>query len=222
MEVRGFYGIEQGAASRDSGARAILASGCRHCRDLRPPPSACHAISRKGGTHLFFPARHKFSTVPAAMNDVAAQRTLQHGWSRGEPLEGLITREWLVTNSLGGYASGTIGGACTRRFHGQLIAALPAPLGRLMMFNHIEEVIQGPGICYRLSGDEHGDAKEVAYPEAGFLQELVLEEGLPVWRFTKDGIRLEKRVLMPHLQNTTYIIYRLLEGPAGLTLRLRP
>src|SRR5215472_452201 len=112
------------------------------------------------------------------MNDIAVERrTVQHGWSRGEPLEGLLTREWLVTNALGGYAAGTIGGACTRRFHGQLIAALPAPLGRIMMFNHIEEVLEGPdGICYRLSGDEHGDAKEVAYPEAGFLEEFVLEE----------------------------------------------
>jgi hypothetical protein len=41
-----------------------------------------------------------------------------------------------VTNGLGGYASGTIGGACTRRFHGLLIAAMPAPLGRVMMVNH--------------------------------------------------------------------------------------
>ena len=157
------------------------------------------------------------------MNDVAAaRRTVQHGWSRGEPLEGLLTREWLVTNALGGYAAGTVGGACTRRFHGQLIAALRAPLGRTMMFNHIEEVLEGPGICYRLSGDEHGDAKEVAYPEPGFLEEFVLEEGMPVWRFSKNGLRIEKRVLMPHLQNTTYIVYRLLEGPPRMTLRLRP
>ena len=41
----------------------------------------------------------------------------------------LITREWLVTNGLGGYASGTIAGVSTRRYHGLLIAALPAPLG---------------------------------------------------------------------------------------------
>ena len=45
--------------------------------------------------------------------------------------------EWLVTNGLGGYASGTISGACTRRYHGLLIAALPTPLGRFMMLNHL-------------------------------------------------------------------------------------
>jgi predicted glycogen debranching enzyme len=155
--------------------------------------------------------------------EVPSFRPTQVGWSRGDPMDTLVTREWLVTNGLGGYASGTIGGACTRRFHGQLIAALPAPLGRVMMFNHIEEVIAHPGgTCYRLSGDEHGDRKEVAYPEAGFLEEFVLENGLPVWRFSKNGIRIEKRVMMPHLQNTTYITYRLVEGPADLELRLRP
>jgi len=147
---------------------------------------------------------------------------VQAGWKRGDSLDALLTREWLITNSLGGYASGTIGGACTRRFHGQLIASLRAPYGRTMMLNHLEEVIEGDRLCYRLSGDEHGGGKEIAYPEAGFLEEFVLQCGIPVWRFSKNGIRIEKRVLMPHLQNTTYIIYRLLEGPPGLKLKLRP
>ncbi|MEA2337043.1 MAG: hypothetical protein QOE82_1050, partial [Thermoanaerobaculia bacterium] len=147
---------------------------------------------------------------------------IQSGWKRGDPRDELIAREWLVTNALGGYASGTIGGANTRRFHGFLIAALPAPLGRTMMFNHIEEVLEGPeGLCWRLSGDEHG-GREVAFPEDGILEEFAMENGRPVWRFSGNGIRLEKRVLMPHLQNTSYIAYRLLEGPAGLRLRLRP
>jgi predicted glycogen debranching enzyme len=146
----------------------------------------------------------------------------QTGWKRGDPRDELLTREWLVTNALGGYASGTIGGANTRRFHGFLIAALPAPLGRTMMFNHLEEVLEGPdGLCWRLSGDEHG-GREVAFPEDGILEEFVMENGRPLWRFSGNGIRIEKRVLMPHLQNTAYILYRLLAGPAGLRLRLRP
>src|SRR5262245_15389157 len=145
----------------------------------------------------------------------------QLGWQRGDPTEAMITREWLVTNGLGGYASGTIGGACTRRFHGLLIASLRAPLGRTMMFNHLEETLEGPdSLCWKLSGDETGVA--LSLPEAGLLEEFVLERGLPVWRFAKAGIRIEKRVVMPHLQNTTYIVYRLIEGPPGLALKLRP
>src|SRR5438876_5445679 len=99
---------------------------------------------------------------------------LQIGWRHGDPLDGLLTREWLVTNALGGYASGTIGGACTRRFHGLLIAALPAPLGRTMMFNHLAETLEGQdGLCWKLSGEENG--KTVSLPEIDFLEEFALE-----------------------------------------------
>jgi predicted glycogen debranching enzyme len=146
---------------------------------------------------------------------------VQPGWRRGESTEHLITREWLITNALGGYASGTIGGVSSRRFHGILIASLPTPLGRTMMFNHLEEVVSGPGVCFRLSADEQGK-REVNWPEPDFLEELVLERGLPVWRYSKNGIRIEKRMVMPHVQNTTYVHYRLLEGPPGLVLQLRP
>jgi len=148
---------------------------------------------------------------------------VQVGWRRGEAVEALVTREWLVTNALGGYAAGTIGGAATRRFHGYLIAALRAPLGRTMMLNHLEEVIEAPdGACYRLTGDEHGDRKEIAFPEPGFLEEFVLDCGLPLWRFSKNGIRIEKRVIMSHLQNATFVVYRLVEGPEGVRLKVRP
>ncbi len=147
---------------------------------------------------------------------------VQVGWKRGEPLEELVTREWIVTNGLGGYASGTIGGACTRRFHGKLIAAMPAPIGRAMMLNHLEETLVGSdGLRFKLSGDEHGTG-EATYPDPEFFAEFVLECGVPVWRYANSRIELEKRVVMPYAQNTTYIIYRLLRGPDDLMLLLRP
>ena len=55
--------------------------------------------------------------------------------------EPLLTREWLVTNGLGGYASASVSGACTRRYHGLLVASLPAPLGRMVMLSHFGEEI---------------------------------------------------------------------------------
>jgi predicted glycogen debranching enzyme len=147
---------------------------------------------------------------------------IQRGWKRGEPLEDLVSREWLVTNGLGGYASGTIGGACTRRFHGKLVAALPAPLGRTMMLNHLAEwITTADGRTFSLSGDERA-ARAVTYPDPEFLEEFALECGMPVWRYANDGIRIEKRVVMPYSQNTTYIIYRLIDGPPGVALHLRP
>src|SRR5438128_1476181 len=56
----------------------------------------------------------------------------------------LLTREWLVANGLGGYASGTVAGVVSRRYHGLLIAALPAPLGRMLMLNHLSELLRLP------------------------------------------------------------------------------
>src|SRR3954454_12936321 len=56
-----------------------------------------------------------------------------------------LQEEWLTTNGLGGYASGTVGGAITRRYHGLLIAALPNPLGRMMVLNAVSERIRRAG-----------------------------------------------------------------------------
>src|SRR5215471_17792511 len=56
--------------------------------------------------------------------------------------ETMVTREWLVTNGLGGYASGTVAGALTRKYHGLLIAALPAPFGRTVMLSHLQEQLR--------------------------------------------------------------------------------
>ena len=69
--------------------------------------------------------------------------------------ETLTAREWLVTNGIGGYASGTIAGVATRRYHGLLVAALPNPLGRSMMFNHLSEQVRLPdGRVRRLGSAE--------------------------------------------------------------------
>jgi predicted glycogen debranching enzyme len=128
--------------------------------------------------------------------------------------------EWLVTNGLGGYASGTISGACTRRYHGLLIAALPIPLGRLMMLNHLSvEIVLPDRHVGQLDREELPEESEA---DEAWLGDFQLEMGLPVWRYEVGAYRLEKRVLMPHLQNTVFVSYRLLDGPGQARLRLRP
>jgi predicted glycogen debranching enzyme len=154
-------------------------------------------------------------------DDVVTCRAIP--WSRAERSEPepLLTREWLVTNGLGGYASGTLAGVATRRYHGLLIAALPAPLGRLVMLNHLAERLLLPGGTQaRLGGLEREGELDV--PAAAALVEFRLEDGLPVWRYELGSYALEKRVLMPHQQNTTLIVYRLLAGHGRVSLRLRP
>ena len=70
--------------------------------------------------------------MPARSRPMDNRRSAAMPWHGADPgnTEPLLTREWLVTNGLGGYASGTVAGVATRRYHGLLIAALPAPLGR--------------------------------------------------------------------------------------------
>jgi predicted glycogen debranching enzyme len=131
-----------------------------------------------------------------------------------------LHREWLVTNGLGGYASGTVSGSITRRYHGLLIAALPNPLGRMMMLNGLSERLRLPDRRAVYTGAEElaGAAPENRLPLSGFS----LETGLPVWRYEVEGFVLEKRLLMPYRQNTVHISYRLLAGNGKLRIGLRP
>src|SRR5437764_2102570 len=100
----------------------------------------------------------------------------------GEHARQMLRREWLVTNGLGGYASGTISGAVTWRYHGLLIAALPAPLGRTMMLNHLEEWLRAPdGRALQFGGSEPSHLGEK--PAPNYLVEFRLETQLPYWRY---------------------------------------
>ncbi len=131
-----------------------------------------------------------------------------------------LREEWLVTNGLGGYASGTVRGDITRRYHGLLIAALPNPLGRTMMLNALSERLRLPDrrVCYIGTQELAGIAPEHILR----LSEFCLEAGLPVWRYEVDGFVLEKRLLMTYRQNTVRVSYHLLSGSGTLRLGLRP
>ncbi|HYV36900.1 MAG TPA: amylo-alpha-1,6-glucosidase [Gemmataceae bacterium] len=135
--------------------------------------------------------------------------------------ESLLSREWLLTNGLGGYASGTIAGAATRRFHGLLIANHPAPLGRIVMLNHLSELVRRQdGNTYRIGAEEFA-LGGLELHGIDHLTEFRLEAGLPVWRYDLGGLAFEKRLFMPHLQNTVHVHYRLVAGE-WLRLKLRP
>src|ERR1700733_11475251 len=76
----------------------------------------------------------------------------------GRASEAGLNCEWLATNGLGGYASGTLSGVITRRYHGYLVAALPVPFGRVMMLNELGEGLQLADNRYvQLSGEERGE-----------------------------------------------------------------
>ena len=134
----------------------------------------------------------------------------------------LLDTEWLVTNGLGGYASGTVAGAITRRYHGILVAALPNPLGRTTLLNHLGECVTlEDGSSVYLSGEER-TAGRLDPEVANRLEVFALEAGLPLWRYALGDIVLEKRILMPYRQNTVHVSYRLVSGADALKLELHP
>jgi len=133
----------------------------------------------------------------------------------------LLEIEWLVTNGLGGYASSTMAGVITRRYHGMLVAALANPLGRTVMLNHLGERLVLGDQSTSINQEER-TAGRLNPDTARVLLSVRLEAGLPIWEYEWHGLRLEKRVVMPHKQNTVHVAYRLLAGPENATLQLHP
>jgi predicted glycogen debranching enzyme len=135
-------------------------------------------------------------------------------------LDAAEQREWLVTNGIGGYASGTISGNLTRRYHGLLIAALRPPVGRVQLVAKLEETASYNRGDYPLSTNRWASG---AVEPQGYLniESFRLEGTSPVWRFAFGDALLEKRIWMRQGENTTYVQYSLLRGSAPLCLALR-
>ena len=144
-------------------------------------------------------------------------------WEAGEDSpELLLNREWIVTNGLGGYASGSVSGAITRKYHGILIAALPAPLGRMVMWSHVSEFLRFRDDDVVSLGAEERAGGQMDLRGADYLREFRLDDGLPVWIYHVRDLVIEKRILMPHLQNTVHVSYRVTAGAEPPRLELRP
>jgi predicted glycogen debranching enzyme len=145
-------------------------------------------------------------------------------WSTLAPrdAEHLLTREWLVTNGLGGYASGTIAGVLTRRYHGLLVAALPAPVGRMLMLSRFWERVRLPDRTVIVMSDEDQVGTSLELFGARHLAEFRLESGLPVWRFDLGPVMIERRLHLVYRQNTVHVRYRLVAGDGPVRLTLRP
>src|SRR5208337_3642506 len=110
-------------------------------------------------------------------------------------LDAAEAREWLVTNGLGGFASGTAAGTNTRRYHGLLIAALQPPVGRMQLVATMDETVLYSGAEWTLAS--HRWATGIADPKGSLnLQSFHLEGMKPVWTFALADALLEKRVWM--------------------------
>jgi predicted glycogen debranching enzyme len=130
------------------------------------------------------------------------------------------SREWLVTNGIGGYASGTIAGSQTRRYHGLLVAALQPPVGRTQLVSAFDEIIHYAGVDFSLA--THRWASGAVDPQGFlFLEDFYLQGATPVWTYALADALLEKRVWMRHGENTTYIQYTLVRGRGPIEMELK-
>jgi predicted glycogen debranching enzyme len=126
-------------------------------------------------------------------------------------------REWLVTNGLGGFASGTVAGTATRRYHGLLIAALQAPVGRTVLVAGLDESVRYLGSSFPLATNRWSSG---FVSPSGYLQieSFFLEGAKPVWRYALAEALLEKRVWMKQGENTTCVQYTLLRGSGPMEI----
>ena len=128
--------------------------------------------------------------------------------------------EWLETDGLGGYASSSIAGAHTRRYHGLLIAATRPPVGRQVLVSRLDETVRLPGSagvelgCNQFPGAIHprGHEQLVHFHRCLF----------PRWVYEVGGVRLRKTIAMLDGEPTTLVLYEVLDAPGPFELRLRP
>ena len=130
------------------------------------------------------------------------------------------SREWLVTNGIGGYAFGTIAGHHTRCYHGLLMAALEPPGGRVLLLAKLDETARYASQQFELFTNRWTDG--TVSPEGYHnIERFHLEGTTPVWTFALADALVEKRVFMQPGANTTYILYRLARASSPVELSIK-
>jgi predicted glycogen debranching enzyme len=151
---------------------------------------------------------------------IEAQSQVQFGREICGNLSAAESREWLVTNGIGGFASGTIATGMTRRYHGLLVAALQPPLGRTQLVAALDESVRYGGATYALA--THRWASGAVDPQGfQFIESFRLEGTTPAWTYALANALLEKRVWMVHGENTTFIHYTLTGASSPIEIDLK-
>ncbi len=129
-----------------------------------------------------------------------------------------VRREWLETNGLGGWASSTLAGAHTRRYHGLLVAATQPPVGRMVLLSKLDETLSCNGVRYDLGCNRYPGA---VHPR-GFEHLVSFTRDLfPVFEYEAGGVRLRKTIAAVNGENTTLILYEVLRAPSAFEIELR-
>lgn len=139
--------------------------------------------------------------------------------------------EWLETNGLGGWASSTVIGANTRRYHGLLVAAIEPPAGRYVLLSKLDETIV---IDHSAQAFDNGQQKHrfelgvnlyqgnTISPKGNQYLTSFTKDIFPEWTYEAGAIQLKKKIAMIHGENTVVIIYDVIKAPSSFTLELLP
>jgi len=120
-------------------------------------------------------------------------------------IEESLQKEWLVTNGLGGYASSTILGINTRKYHGLLVAAFSPPVNRRVMLSKVDEEIILTENTFMLGANQF---EGLTYPRGyEFLEEFALNP-FPTYKYVAGNVELQKTIFMPYGKNATIILYK--------------
>ena len=130
-----------------------------------------------------------------------------------------LSKEWIETNGLGGFASSTINSCNTRRYHGLLIASLPPAMTRFLMVNALEEWVMSGETRHDLSSHQYPG---VIHPRGDRNLIGFRLDPWPIWTYRIDSLILEKSLTMIHGQNTVILTYKLRKENAEATLMIRP
>ena len=120
--------------------------------------------------------------------------------------EEAIQKEWLITNGLGGYASSTVLGINTRKYHGLLVAALHPPGDRTVCLSKLDEDILLGSEVYKLGSNEF---KDVIYPQGYKLIKQFSISPFPTYIYGLNGIEVSKTIFMPKGKNAVSAIYKI-------------
>jgi len=129
-------------------------------------------------------------------------------------------QEWLITNGIGGYGSGTVGGSLSRGYHGYLVAAIKPPIDRRIMLVKLDEALTYRGQQFELSSNRWGQGS--ISPEGCVnIESFTMEGSVPTWRYTFSDAIIEKRIWMVAGENTVYIAYSVVAAGAPISFNGR-
>ena len=133
-------------------------------------------------------------------------------------LEDGLSKEWLITNGIGGFCSSTIIGANTRKYHGLLIAPLTPPARRYLILSKLDEAVI-------IDGKEYGLYTNIGknYISKGYkYQELFKKEYIPIFTYKVKDVTITKMICMEYGKNTVGVYYKIKNGENKAKLTLAP